>query len=298
MPRNLLSINDLTRQEILDIFKQADKFRLRPSSTVTSHTKMSGLLFFEESTRTRIGFESAAWRLGVQSFVMQETKHTSKMSQGESIADTIRTLNAYATLFCVRHPSKDIFKEILPHSKHPVINCGNGYDEHPTQALIDAYTMWEHFGRLDDLILTLIGQTKYSRAVHSLVLLLAKFSNITINELTPSELSLPDIYKNEFLASKNIYQHQSDHKWGREDVIYSTGFPPKNPSGDYTSQVTKQFRVTKKIANELKQDAIILNPLPRIDEIDQAVDDTKQAHYFTQNELGLYVRMAILESYA
>lgn len=298
MPRNFLSIRDLSKQEVLDIFQQADQLQSKRTVTHTDHSKMLGLLFFEESTRTRIGFEAAAWRAGIQSFVMQETKYSSNMSQGETISDTIKTLDAYATLYCIRHFSEDVFEEIIPYAKHPVINCGNGYDEHPTQALIDAYTIWKHFGRLDDITITVIGQAKYSRALHSLVLLLKSFSGITINEISPKELTLQNKYRREFTQAGNSYMQLTNHVWGAENVVYSTGFPPINPSGEYSEKTRAKYRISQDTADRLHADAIVLCPLPRIDEIDKEVDDAHSAHYFKQNELGLYVRMAVIQKYA
>lgn len=298
MQRNLLSAKDFTKKDVLEIFKRADQLRKQSSkSRVIDTTKVGGLLFFEASTRTRIGFEVASWKLGVKSVIMQETKLTETMSGAESMEDTIRTLNPYVTFYCIRHPDENIFGKVIPFTDHPVINCGNGYQEHPTQALIDAYSMWAKFGSLDGINITMIGQLKYARPVHSLLILLSNFSNITVNQVVPKELQLPDSYRKLFEVNGNTIKTSSNHEWGSEQVVYSTGFPPKNPSGTFLQTLRDKYKITRNLVNEFSSDCIILNALPRIDEIDNEVDSTPNAYYFKQNELGLYIRMAVIESY-
>ncbi|HET9174197.1 MAG TPA: hypothetical protein VFN56_02850 [Candidatus Saccharimonadales bacterium] len=297
MLRNLLTISDLSKQDILAIFKRVDELRQRQPDAKIDVSKLGGLLFFETSTRTRIGFEAAAWKLGIKSVVMQETKLNDTMSKAESMRDTIRTLDPYVSFFCIRHPDENIFSEVVPFTKRPVINCGNGYEEHPTQALIDAYTMWSKFGGLDGLNITMIGELKYARAVHSLILLLAKFSNVTVSEIAPTELQIQADYKKVFETNGNVYNGVAKPSWGKEQVVYVTGFPPKNPSGTFSQAIRDKYKITKEIVSELASESIILNALPRIDEIDEDVDDTPNAYYFQQNEFGLYVRMAVIERY-
>jgi len=298
MPRNLLSINDLSKADILAIFKRADSFRKQQTSvTQVDLSKIGGLLFFEPSTRTRIGFEVATWKLGVKTVIMQETKLTDTMSKAESMRDTIRTLNPFVTFYGIRHFDENIFNEVAPFTEHPIINCGNGYQEHPTQALIDAYAMWTKFGRLDGLNITMIGELKYARAVHSLLMLLSNFSNITINEVSPVELQVQEDYKKLFEIHDNTYNRSTKPRWGNEQVVYVTGFPPKNPSGTFSQVIRDKYKITQAVAEALSSDCIILNALPRIDEIDQGVDGLPGAYYFKQNELGLSVRMAVIESF-
>lgn len=298
MVRSLLSISDISKKEIFSIFEHTDNLRKNQTKTpIVDTSKIAGLLFFEPSTRTRIGFEVAAWRMGIKSVIMQETKNLTTMSNAESISDTIQTLNPYVSFYCVRHPSEKIFDEIMPFTNHPVLNCGNGYLEHPTQSLIDAYTIWTKFGRLDDLEISIVGNLKYTRAVHSLILLLSKFSNITINELTPPKLQLQDEYIQAFEAGGNKFIRSAKSNWGKEQVVYVTGFPPKNPVGNCSNSIRKMYIITKDISDKLDKNCIIMNPLPRIDEIDEAVDSSPKAHYFIQNEMGLFVRMAIFKKF-
>ncbi len=294
---NLLSINDITKNDVLNLFSRSDAFRKQYTNRYPVITvKSGGLLFFQASTRTRVGFETASWRLGYKTTLLGEAKPSISVGWSETMSDTIRTMNAYVDFYFVRHSSVDIFAQIVPNTKHPVINCGNGYDEHPTQALIDAYTIWQKFGRLDNLNITLIGDLKYSRAAHSLMLLLAKFSGNVVNQICPSELSLTDDYISVFTENNQLKSLKMS-EIGEEQVLYSAGFPPINPSGTFSQNTVRKYIVTKKIADSLKDECIIMSPLPRIDEIDVEVDNSSKSHYFQQNELGLYVRMAIVDKF-
>jgi len=292
---NLLSINDITKEDILKLFAQADKYRLKPPEQAPLNTAKSfGLLFFEPSTRTRIGFETACWKLGYKTTLLDEAKPSISKGWSESMADTIRTLNAYVDAYFIRHSDNDVFSSVLPHTDKPIINCGNGHDEHPTQALIDAYAIWVKFGRLDNLTITFVGDTRYSRSAHSLALLLSNFSKININEITPSELCFPTVYLG--VGNKSAPNRISKSKLGNEDILYSAGFPPINPSGTFSQDIVQKYVIHKKDADRLKDTCVIMNPLPRIDEIDDEVDDSPKAYYFKQNELGLYMRMAIVDA--
>ena len=227
---NLLSVKALSREDILHLFAMADEYRLKQNrANMIDTSTLFGLLFFQPSTRTRVGFETASWKLGYKSVILDEAKPSVSEGWSESMADTVRTMNAYVNAYFIRHHNEKIFEEVTPYTDYPIINCGNGYDEHPTQALIDAYAIWVKFGRLDNLTITFIGDTRYSRSVHSLVLLLAKFSGNTVNEITPKELSLPDKYTHDFKKNNSLKQ-LTKQELGGEQVLYSAGFPPINPS--------------------------------------------------------------------
>jgi aspartate carbamoyltransferase catalytic subunit len=295
--RNLLSAKNVSQQDIFKLFRIADKFQSRQSSSVkASSSVVGGLLFFEPSTRTRVGFESAAWRVGAKAINIEQVKQTQSMSKAESMADTIRALDPYIDFICMRHPSEKVFTDITPHTKHPVINCGNGYDEHPTQALIDLYTIWKKFNKVDGITITMVGDLKHSRAAHSLLFLLSRFHNITVCELAPKELIMPERYKEGF-EGRNTYVKLTKPNWGKEQVAYSAGFAPKTPAGTYSSATRSKYKINTQTVSSLAKDCIIMNPLPRVDEIDTEVDSTPNAYYFQQNALGLYMRMAILEEF-
>lgn len=297
MSKNLLSTKDVARADFEALCEQADLYRQNPDESVPIDTSQQGaLLFFESSTRTRIGFESAAWKLGIKTVSIYETKRNNTMSAAESLSDTIRTLNPYVNFFCIRHSDEDVFDQVLPYTSHPVVNCGNGSQEHPTQALIDGYTMLSRFGSIDGLSITMTGALRYSRAARSLLTLLSSFEGVKVNGFTEPSLDFYDEDIQRFTKSGNEYQYTSSPEWDNVQLIYSAGFPPKTPSGEYSQAVRVKYKITREIADELG-DGIIMNPLPRIDEIDPDVDDTVQAHYFQQNENGLYMRMAIVSRY-
>lgn len=298
MSGNLLSIDDLSRGEVLDIFAQADQYRTAEHLGQAINTELMGsLLFFEASTRTRLGFEAAAWKLGIKTLLLSETKTTENMSVGESVADTVRTLEPFSDFFCLRHPDEQVLQEVVSTTRKLVINCGNGHDEHPTQALIDGYSIWHRFGQIDGLSVSLLGQLKYSRAAHSLLRLLAKFNEVSVRQFAPAEL-MTDDYTEGLMDNGNSFNSDESPSLGDEDVLYVTGFPPRNPSGEFTQEIRDKYKVTANNAANLKSSAIILNPLPRIDEIDPEVDASPHAYYWKQNELGLFVRMAIIQTFA
>jgi aspartate carbamoyltransferase catalytic subunit len=295
---NLLSITDLSREDILDLCMAADEYRLKQNSASSIDTsKLFGLLFFQPSTRTRIGFEAATWKLGYKSIILNTAKPSISKGWSETIPDTIRTMNAFVNGFFIRHDDENIFNQITPYTDFPVINCGNGYDEHPTQALIDAYAIWVKFGRLDNLTVTFIGDTRYSRSAHSLALLLAQFTGNTVNEITPKELSFSEAYIHDLKRNNSLHQI-TKHELGSEQVLYSAGFPPINPAGTFSQEIVRQYIIDSAIESSLAEDCVIMNPLPRIDEIDMAIDSSPKAYYFKQNELGLYMRMAVVKHFA
>ncbi len=297
MPHNLIEAKTISKKEVAEIMALAEELRTSKVSNPTNTDKIGGLLFFEPSTRTRIGFEVAAIKLGCKLVTVKETKFKDTMTEPESITDTIKTFNPLLDFFLIRHPEDNVFKQITPYANKSIINCGNGYNEHPTQALINLYTIWHKLGRLDNFTITFIGDVKYSRAAHSFIKLLSYFKGITINEVAPSELGMQEDEVRGFELNGNRYKRLDQSVWGKEDVVYSTGFPPRNPSGEYSQEIRDKYKITVEIADKLSRDCIVLNDLPRIDEIDQDVDDLDCAYYFKQNELGLFVRMAILKKY-
>lgn len=298
MSGNLLATAELDRNQIVDLIAVAENELNSNQAYSVDTTQQGALLFFEASTRTRIGFESAAWQLGIKTVAMYETKYNETMSGAESLADTIRTLNPLVNFYAVRHPNPTVFEQITPYTTHPVINCGTGHQEHPTQALIDAFSIWKHFGRLDNLDIAMLGALRYSRAARSLLALLENFEGITVTGVTEPDLQPLATEVDAFQAKGNRYITAINGNWAKQDIVYSAGFPPRTPGSEYSQSVRDKYKVTESMVDALNDAAIIMNPLPRIDEIDIEVDSRPQSYYFKQNELGLHMRKAVLKKYA
>jgi aspartate carbamoyltransferase catalytic subunit len=289
--KNLLSISQLNRKEIENYILLANKF-LNNKNQYYKNKFVIALLFFEESTRTELGFESATYHLGGNVIKLHETKFQKNVaSKEESIEDTIKVIQSYADLLVIRHFDGKIFEKISPFLQKPIINGGNGTDEHPTQALIDLLTIYNLKGKIDNLKIAIIGNLKHMRVAHSLVLALQKFNNIQLKLISPKVLKLPKEYLINF---KNNFKETEKMNLEDSDIIYVTGFPQKTPIGNFSFYVRKHFQINKNILKQLKPNAKILCPLPRIDEITKDVDGTKFAKYFQQSDLGLYMRMAII----
>jgi len=295
--KNLISIEDVSRAEIEWLIGRASKLREERVTKRALPSFILGLLFFQESTRTKIGFETASYRLGGNVFTLKETKFQNSMSSAESVEDTFRALQPYADIVAIRHSDENIFSRISKWTRKPIINCGNGFDEHPTQTLTDLLTIKTYQGRLDNLSVAIVGDLRHMRAAHSLLLGLSKFSRISVRCISPKILSMPEKYKISFKKSKNNIVETEKLDLSDIDVVYMAGFAPKTPLKNFSESIRVKYRLNSNKLNELKNTALILCPLPRVDEITPDVDGTKFARYFEQSELGLYMRMAVIQEY-
>jgi aspartate carbamoyltransferase catalytic subunit len=291
----LLSIADLKRDEIAGLIDLANGYmegslRARPSSFILA------TLFFEPSTRTRLGFEAAAYRLGGQALSLIETKQTEAMSSPESPSDTVRVLQEYADVLCIRHSEEKFAESIASACPVPVINAGNGTDEHPSQALSDLFTINKIFGRLDNLKIALVGDLRHSRAAHSLVLGLANSQGIKLWCVSPEALKLPSRYAERYRSGGGELEETSVMNVQDADVVYMAGFAPRTPVGTFDDAARAPYRMDATMVSGLKRECSILCPLPRIDEISPEVDGTPHAKYFLESKLALYMRMAIVSS--
>ena len=293
---NLLSMEDLPRAEILELVQAATALKVPTSSLAQGRT--AGLFFFEASTRTRVGFEAAMLRLGGSAVAVTATKSGPTMSAPETWTDTVRSVGRYFDVLCVRSAepaAPSLAAALLPDV--PVINCGNGHDEHPTQAMIDILAISEIVGGPPDgLHVALVGDLLGMRAAHSLLLALARFRDVLVTAISPPGLSCPERYSGPFRAAGNRYV-TSEALTGLAgvNIVYVAGFPPRTEVGDWSEAARAPYRVTADFAATLPASAAILCPLPRVDEIEPAVDDLPQARYFLQSELGLPMRMAVLQ---
>jgi aspartate carbamoyltransferase catalytic subunit len=295
MPRfkHLISIDDLSRDDILYILDKAEEFedvaRGKRKSNVLEG-KILANLFFEPSTRTRMSFEVAMKRLGGE-VINMTAQEASSIAKGETLADTIRVVSKYADAIVIRHPLEGSARFASEYSEVPIINGGDGAGQHPTQTLLDLYTIRKE-SRLEGLRIALMGDLKYSRTVHSLIKALTLF-NAKIYLISPESLRLPD----EFLEGLegNFEIVNLEDVISEIDVLYVTRIQKERfPDEEEYRKVAGSYKITPDTLRNAKDDLIIMHPLPRVDEIDPAVDKTKYAKYFDQAFYGVPVRMAIL----
>ncbi len=290
--RHLISIDDLNREDILYILDKAEEFEEVARGRVKLKIlegKILANLFFEPSTRTRMSFEVAMKRLGgdVINLTAQEA---SSIAKGETLADTIRVVSKYCDAIVIRHPLEGAARFAAENSDVPVINAGDGAGQHPTQTLLDLYTIKKECGKLDGISIALMGDLKYSRTVHSLIKALTLFKT-KIYLISPETLMLPDDFLEEL--NGNIEKVDLEDVIDEIDVLYVTRIQRERfPDEEEYRRVAGSYRITADIVNG--RDFIVMHPLPRVDEIDVSVDKTKNARYFQQAFYGVPVRMAIL----
>jgi aspartate carbamoyltransferase catalytic subunit len=292
--RSLVSIDDLTTVEILQILDLAMDFEKQPIRKLLEG-KVVATLFFEPSTRTRLSFESAINRLGGKIIGFSDSSSTS-VSKGETLNDTIRTVSNYCDLIVMRHPIEGSARFASEISKVPVINAGDGANQHPTQTLLDLFSIKKTQGKLDDLNIFLVGDLKYGRTVHSLMMAMARWK-ATFNFISPDELRMPDEYK---LYLDNIglkYYEHTDFTdiISKADIIYMTRVQKERFSDPIEYEKVKNVYVLRNsMLKNTKPTMRILHPLPRVNEIHIDVDTNPKAYYFDQALNGVYTRQAIL----
>lgn len=290
--KHLISVENLTKTKIREIFKLTDKIKKNPSFySQTLLGKIIASIFYEPSTRTRLSFESAALRLGGQIITVENGLLNSSDKKGESLEDSIKIVGLYSDLILLRHPAKNSAKIASSVSSVPLINAGSGDGEHPTQALLDCYTIFNNLGRLNNLRILILGDLKYGRAVHSLLLLLDLFENQTVYCLSDEQLELEDGFTKP-LKNINFIKTQSLSEISHDiNAIYQTRIQSERIT---KNQKFKIFELNSQNMKQFSDSTIILHPLPRNSEIARDLDSDHRACYFKQAQNGLYVRMAIL----
>lgn len=273
--------------------EQADKVHQMPKLLAG---KVVATVFYETSTRTRLSFESAAIKLGAGVISISDPK-TSSASKGESLEDAIKVISGYSDVLVLRHPENGAAEKAAAVSAVPIINAGDGYNEHPTQALYDLYTMQKELGKIDGLKIAFMSDFRYQRNIHSLIPIFCLFKNIQLYFIGPKELRLPQEYKDR-LTSAGVKFEELDSVDGvlsEIDVLYVTRvFKERfNDEAEY-ERLKKSFFVDTKTVSKMKQKSTILHVMPRIFEIDPAVDKDPRAAYFRQAKNGLYIRAALL----
>ncbi|HJX72480.1 MAG TPA: aspartate carbamoyltransferase [Bacteroidales bacterium] len=294
--KSLVSINDYSKDEYLEILNLAEAFENNPVRDLMSG-KVVATLFFEPSTRTRLSFESAVNRLGGKIIGFSDS-NSSSVSKGETLYDTIKTVSNYCDLIVMRHPLEGSARFASEISQVPIINAGDGANQHPTQTLLDLYSIKKTQGRLDGINIFMVGDLKYGRTVHSLLMAMSKFKT-TFNFIAPDELKMPDEYKL-FLDSLGLkyYEHKDFTDIISEaDIIYMTRVQKERFSDPIEYEKTKNAYVLKEhMLKKTKQNVKVLHPLPRVNEIDPCVDINPKAYYFVQALNGVFVRQAIITS--
>lgn len=295
---DIISIKDLKRENIDYIIEEALKLENIANSKETSEIlkgKILGMMFFEPSTRTKLSFETAMKRLGGECIGFENTTMSS-VSKGESIADTAKMFEAYSDILVIRHELEGVSRFISDIVDVPVINAGDGSSEHPTQTLLDLYTIKKEFGKIDNLKIGIIGDLKYGRTVHSLAYALCLY-NTEMYFVSPKELQMPEDILHD-LEIKNINFHvEEDLKKvvDEVDVLYVTRIQKERFRDlDEYIKVKGAYVINKELVEN--KDLIVMHPLPRIDEIASDVDDTKYNKYFEQAYNAIPVRMAILKN--
>jgi aspartate carbamoyltransferase catalytic subunit len=293
--RDIISIQDFTKEEINHILKTSQTMEpLAKTGTNTLKGKILATLFFEPSTRTRLSFEAAMQRLGGTTIGFSETE-TASTKKGENLVDTIRTVENYADAIALRHRLEGAAKVAAEYSKVPIINSGTGAQEHPTQALIDLYTIQKEKRQIDKLKIALIGDLRYGRTVHSLAHALTNF-NVELFLVSPETLKMQKDILREVQNKIPVNETSNlDDIINQIDVLYVTRIQRERfPDPAEYAKLKGAYRIDLKTIKNAKKDMIILHPLPRVDEIAPEVDNSPYARYFQQVGNGLVVRMAIL----
>ncbi len=293
--RSLVSIADSSKEKILYLLEMAAEFEKKPNRHLLDD-KVVATLFFEPSTRTRLSFETAANRLGARVIGFTDPKVTSS-TKGESLYDTIMMVSSYADIIVMRHFLEGAARYASEISSVPVVNAGDGANQHPSQTMLDLYSIYKTQGTLENLHIYMVGDLKYGRTVHSLLIAMSHF-HPTFHFIAPEELKMPEEYKT-FCQEKGIPYHEhtefDEDVIAGADILYMTRVQKERFTDlmEY-ERVKDVYILDKKMLAKTKDNLRILHPLPRVNEIAYDVDESEKAYYFQQAQNGLYAREAIL----
>ena len=296
--QDIISVRQFNREDLNHIFGVADEMRAvtrRVGSTDLLKGHVLACLFYEPSTRTSSSFVAAMSRLGGSVIPINEVRYSS-VTKGESLPDTIRTLEQYADAIVLRHPEVGASKVAAEYARKPIINAGDGVGEHPTQALLDLYTILSELGEVDGLHVAMVGDLRYGRTVHSLARLLSLY-DVEMTFVSPEILRMPLDVMNEVKAcGRTVHETYDVHDViGNLDVLYVTRVQRERFADQAQYEEVKDYYViTPEVMENAKERMVIMHPLPRVGEISYALDDDPRAAYFRQMENGMYIRMALL----
>ena len=292
--KNIISIADLSRSNLELILQTAHSLKQTPQPELLKN-KVIASCFFEASTRTRLSFETAVQRLGGSVIGFDSGGNTSLAQKGETLADSVKVIASYADAFFMRHPQEGAARLASEFTSIPVINGGDGSNQHPTQTLLDLFTIYETQARLDNLNIAFVGDLKYGRTVHSLAQALSLF-NCNFYFISPEALAMPD-YILEELKERNINfsLHSSIEDVVDDlDILYMTRVQKERFDETEYQHMKSAFLLNADMLDNVRDNLKVLHPLPRIDEINKDVDETPYAYYFQQAQNGVFARQALL----
>ncbi len=296
--QHLVETQQFTRESLKELFELATTLEGKRDESLKG--KILAALFYEPSTRTRLSFESAMLRLGGDVLTMENGRESSSQSKGETLEDSIKVVNNYADIIVMRHAEVGSAARAAAVSKVPIINAGDGnMGQHPTQALLDLYTIQRELGREDDIHVAVVGNLKYYRSPRSLAYLLSKYKNMRVTFISSPELRMEDDVKEHLKENGVQFTETEDMMAGIRDadVLYQTRIAKEWIKDDEEYEKQRgRYIVTRAVADSMKKGAIIIHALPRVGEIDPEVDDSPHAVYFRQVGYGLIVRMALLKT--
>jgi aspartate carbamoyltransferase catalytic subunit len=294
--RSLISINDYSKEEQLKILDIAEGFEENPRQKILENHVIA-TLFFEPSTRTRLSFESAISQLGGKIIGFTDAS-SSSVSKGETLMDTIKTVANYSDLIVMRHPLDGSARWASEVAGVPIINAGDGANQHPTQCLLDMYSIRKTQGTLENIHIAFVGDLKYGRTVHSLVIAMTQF-NATFHLVSPEELKLPSVVK-KYIKDAGLEYHQYteiEDIMDKVDILYMTRIQRERFADPMEYERVKNSYILKNdMLENSKPNMRVLHPLPRVNEIEEAVDQNPKAYYFQQALNGVYVREALMAS--
>ncbi|KAJ2023628.1 Carbamoyl-phosphate synthase, partial [Coemansia sp. S610] len=299
--KHVLSVRQFTREDLHLLFAVAQEMRtvVQRSGTLPLLTgRVMAAVFYEPSSRTSSSFQTAMLRLGGQVFTANS--ESSSVAKGETLEDTVRTFGSYADIITLRHPQPGSVQGAARFANIPVLNAGDGIGEHPSQAMLDTFTIREELGTVNGLTITLVGDLKNGRTVHSLARVLSQYKNVTLNYVSPASLAMPESIKRDVaLRAPYVEQHEftelTDAVLAKTDVLYVTRVQKERFEDEDDYERTRSaFVIDNSVMRKCKRNMIVMHPLPRVTEIAPEVDTDQRAAYFRQMQYGMFVRMALL----
>jgi aspartate carbamoyltransferase catalytic subunit len=296
---HVIESQQFSRELLEEIFRRTDDMRLDPHrASGRLARRVMAALFYEPSTRTRLSFEAAMLRLGGRTMGTDNAREFSSAAKGETLEDTIRIVSGYSDVIVLRHSEEGAARRAAVVSDVPVINAGDGKGQHPTQALLDVYTIKDELGRLDGVSVAMVGDLANGRTVRSLAYLLSKYRDVSIWFVAPPEVAMRDDIKAHLDEHGVSWRETSDLEevLPEVDVVYQTRIQKERfeRESDYLA-LKGMYRLDRNAMHRLRPDAVVMHPLPRVDEIAPEVDADPRAAYFRQARNGLHIRMALLD---